>query len=224
MTRTVPEPSSQRRGRKNDPEAMRHRILDVAAALFHSRGYHSTSMHDITREAGVTSGALHHHFPTKKALGLTVVHERVARAVEETWIDPVNAARGAHDGMSAAFHNVIAELEQRGEVRGCPLNNLALELSLSDPELRSAIQGVFARWQASIARKLRSDEAAGASQDRDADELATLVVATYSGAMALAKASQDAAPLRACAAQLARLLPQRRDPRRHGRPRSRRAM
>jgi TetR/AcrR family transcriptional repressor of nem operon len=58
-----------RRGRSNDPEAMRRRVLDVAAAAFQKRGYHSTSTHDIMREAGVTGGALHHHFPTKKALG-----------------------------------------------------------------------------------------------------------------------------------------------------------
>jgi hypothetical protein len=37
---------------------MRRRVLDVAAELFHSCGYHQTSMHDISREARVTSGAL----------------------------------------------------------------------------------------------------------------------------------------------------------------------
>jgi AcrR family transcriptional regulator len=30
------------------------------------------------RLAGVTGGALHHHFPTKKALALAVIGERVA--------------------------------------------------------------------------------------------------------------------------------------------------
>jgi hypothetical protein len=39
-----------------------------------------------------------------------------------------------------------------------------------------------------------------------AHDLATLIVASYSGAMAMAKASQSAEPLRACAVQLETLM------------------
>jgi len=60
------------RSRTNDPAGVRKRVLDATAGAFQSRGYYSTSTHDIVREAGVTGGALHHHFPTKKALGLAV--------------------------------------------------------------------------------------------------------------------------------------------------------
>ena len=77
------------RTRFNDPAAMRARVLDAAAKAFRSQGYHSTSTHDIMRAAGVSGGALHHHFPTKKALAVAVIRERVARAVEQTWIEPI---------------------------------------------------------------------------------------------------------------------------------------
>jgi len=50
-----------------------------------------------------------------------------------------------------------------------------------------------------IAAKLRADFA-GAF---DADALASFVIASYSGAIAQAKAKQSTAPLRTCAAQLA---------------------
>ena len=69
------------RTRFNDPEAMRRRVLDAAAEAFQSHGYHSTSTHDIMRAAGVTGGAFHHHFPSKKALAVAVIRERVAKAV-----------------------------------------------------------------------------------------------------------------------------------------------
>ncbi|MGH6920304.1 MAG: TetR family transcriptional regulator C-terminal domain-containing protein, partial [Geminicoccaceae bacterium] len=94
----------------------------------------------------------------------------------------------------------------RGTVLGCPLNNLALELALADPELQQAVQSVFERWQAAIADKLRSDQAAGALKDVDPENLATFVVAAYSGAMAMAKAKQSAEPLGRCAQQLAALM------------------
>src|ERR1051325_10404570 len=76
------------RTRTNDPAGMRTRVLDVAATLFQEHGYHATSMHDVMAAAGVTGGALHHHFPSKKALGLAVIRERVVPAVAETCMAP----------------------------------------------------------------------------------------------------------------------------------------
>ena len=195
--------SSVRRRRSNDPEAMRRRVLDVAAAAFQTRGYHATSTHDIMREAGVTGGALHHHFPTKKALGLAVIRDRVGQAVEETWIEPIRSAPTAAAGIREVFEQLAATIDARGTVLGCPLNNLALELSLADPEFQHAVQSVFERWQTAIAEKLRADQAAGALQNVDPEDLATFIVAAYSGAMAMAKAKQSSEPLDTCAQQLA---------------------
>jgi len=197
------ERPARTRRRSNDPEGTRRRLLDVAARAFQARGYHATSTHDIMREAGVTGGALHHHFPTKKALGLAVIRERVAQAVEETWIEPVRSARTAEDGMRDVFARVAATLDDRGRVLGCPLNNLALELSLADREFQSAIRNVFEDWQAALAQRLRADQAAGASRNADPEGLATLIVALCSGAMAMAKANQSSEPLERCAQQLA---------------------
>jgi AcrR family transcriptional regulator len=195
--------STVRRGRSNDPEAMRRRVLDVATAAFQTRGYHSTSTHDIMREAGVTGGALHHHFPTKKALGLAVIRDRVAQAVEETWVEPIRTAPTAAAGIRKVFDQIAATIDARGTVLGCPLNNLALELSLADPEFQHAVQTVFERWQTAIAEKLRADQAAGTLKSVDPEDLATFIVAVYSGAMAMAKAQQTSEPLGTCAQQLA---------------------
>jgi AcrR family transcriptional regulator len=199
----MPRSPAPGRTRANDPDAMRRRVLDVAAAMFVSRGYHATGMHDIMREAGVTGGALYHHFPTKKSLGLAVIEERVAQQVEATWVRPVLSASTAAAGIQRAFTQIIAALDARGAVTGCPLNNLALELSAADPEFRQAIEKVFDGWRAAIAARLRATRGA---KDTDADEMAVLVVASYSGAMAMAKAAQATAPLKACARQLARVM------------------
>jgi AcrR family transcriptional regulator len=208
------------RTRLNDPEAMRRRVLDAAAEAFQSRGYHSTSTHDIMRSAGVTGGALHHHFPSKKALGVAVIRERVAKAVEQAWIEPVLSARTAPDGILQAFSQISKGLDQRNVVLGCPLGNLAIELSLADADFREAIQDVFERWRKALAQKLRADRAAGILPEFDPDGFATFVVASYSGAVALAKAEQAADPLKTCARQLAAIM--ERPDRRSGGRRSKR--
>jgi AcrR family transcriptional regulator len=194
------------RKRVRNPDQTRRRLLDVAEREFQSHGYHSTSMHDIIRLAGATGGAVYHHFPSKKALALAVIRERVAKAVEETWMYPVESARTARKGVLAVFDQLIAELDDRERVLGCPLNNLALELALADPEFQIAVQAIFENWRLAIAQKLRSDQTRGLLKGVEPETFATFIVALLSGAMALAKASQNAKALRACARQLARIM------------------
>jgi AcrR family transcriptional regulator len=177
---------------------MRRKVLDVAEGAFQARGYHATSLGDLMQASGVTGGALHHHFPTKKAIGLAVIRERVAEAVEDTWIRPVQTAPSARQGVREVFTAVADQLDRQGFVRGCPLNNLAHELSLADPEFRAALADVFVRWRGALADKIRSDQRAGQEENTDPERYAVRVVATYSGAMAMAKTMQDANILRMC--------------------------
>jgi AcrR family transcriptional regulator len=190
--------------RKNDPSGLRRRVLDVAALAFQTAGYGATSVHDIVREAGVTGGALHHHFPSKKALALAVIRERVSAEVAQTWIATVLAAPSAAEGILTVFARTIDCLETRGMVQGCPLGNLTLELALADADVRDALATEYAVWRRAIAERLRSDGAAFAQPSPDG--FATVVVAMFSGAMSIAKAEQTADALKACVPQLRRMM------------------
>lgn len=176
---------------------MRGRILDAAFNLFQEQGYNASSVHQIAARAAVTGGAFHHHFPTKKALGLAVIEEKVAVAVEDTWLAPVRSAPNAREGILAVLEEVAQQLDAQGSVRGCPVNNLTLELGFADEGYRAALRALFDRWRETIADKLGGG---------DAEARATMVVASYSGAMAIAKVEQRGEPLRVCAKELGRLL------------------
>jgi TetR/AcrR family transcriptional repressor of nem operon len=199
---------TKRRGkiRTNDPEGMRARILDAAAELFQARGYHDTSVQDVKRLAGVSSGAFHHHFESKKALGLAVVRERVSDALRAAWLDPVLAAPTAAEGVRAAMGAIDSELGEQGFVRGCPVNNLAVELAFSDSDFRDALQAIFAGWQDVIATRIAAEPMPPAFAGVSPANLAGFIVAAYSGAMTMAKAEQSSAPLGATVGILTRLL------------------
>ncbi len=59
--------------------ATRGRILDVARSLFAEHGYDATTIADLLDAAGVSKGALYHHFDSKDAVAETLFAE-VSRA------------------------------------------------------------------------------------------------------------------------------------------------
>ena len=183
--------------RKNDPAGLRRRILDASFELFQTQGYNATSVHQIAAKAGVTGGALHHHFASKKSLGLAVIDERVSEAVETTWLQPVRSARDTRKAILGIFDQLAGELDAQHVVRGCPVNNLTLELAFADADYREALRQLFDSWTETIAAAI------GGSGAR---ARATAVIAAYSGAMAFAKVEQRGEPLRICAKEIARLI------------------
>lgn len=49
-------------------EATRARLLKVAGGLFGTKGYEATPIEEVLERAGVSKGALYHHFSSKEAL------------------------------------------------------------------------------------------------------------------------------------------------------------
>lgn len=196
------------RFRTNDPAGTRGCVLDAAAKAFQLHGYRGTSLHDVVTAAGVTPGALHHHFASKSDLALAVIAERVGEEVGQTWVAAVESAPTASEGILGVFERVADILEGQGSVSGCPLGNLSLELSLSDESLRMAIEDEYRSWRTAIAACLARDAAIGNApwSVGDADDLADTVVAMFTGAMSIAKAEQSARALRSCGGMLRRLL------------------
>jgi AcrR family transcriptional regulator len=197
------------RSRRNDPEGLRARVLDTAARLFQTRGYHATGMREVMQAAGISSGALHHHFPTKEALAVAVITDRVASLVRKTWIDPMRSATSVGKGVRQVFADIARSIEQRGTVAGCPLNNLAMELAFSNPELREPLQAIFHEWQTVLAERIGKTQGGALLNRAKRASAASFIIATYSGAMNLAKTTQSALPLHSAAAHLAGWLQER---------------
>ena len=63
-------------------EATRNALLDAARSLFSERGFSVVSTEEIVQAAGVTRGALYHHFKDKQDL-FTAVVERVEQGIIE---------------------------------------------------------------------------------------------------------------------------------------------
>jgi AcrR family transcriptional regulator len=51
----------------------RNRIFEIAAEVFHRKGYDNTSMSDVATAAGLTKAGLYHHISSKESLLYTVL-------------------------------------------------------------------------------------------------------------------------------------------------------
>ena len=60
-------------------EQTRERLLDAALGLMHAKGHGQLSVHEVARAAGMTSGAVQHHFASKAALMLEVITRVIAQ-------------------------------------------------------------------------------------------------------------------------------------------------
>ncbi|MBR0558049.1 TetR family transcriptional regulator [Ciceribacter sp. L1K23] len=87
-------------------EQTRQALVAAARALFAEKGYADTATPDIVAAAGVTRGALYHHFEDKKALFQAVIEaeaEAVAAAIEAKSAQTATAREALLLGAQAYF-------------------------------------------------------------------------------------------------------------------------
>ena len=158
----------------------RDRIVHAAMKLFWEKGYTTTSIADILREAGALSGSLYHFFPTKQDLLLAVL-ETYHQGIHPMLLAP--AWEGVEDPVERVF--VLLARYRRMLVDtdcfyGCPIGSLALELHEPDPPVRELLAANFNAWVSAIESCL--DEAgARLPPDLDRRELAQFVLTTMEG-------------------------------------------
>ncbi|WP_311154799.1 TetR/AcrR family transcriptional regulator [uncultured Streptococcus sp.] len=69
--------------RKDKSQAMREKVLNTATQLFIQKGSEKTSMQDIAQTAGISKGAIYHHFKSKDEIVLAVMRSRQELMEEE---------------------------------------------------------------------------------------------------------------------------------------------
>lgn len=62
--------------------ARRNQIIDAAAKVFAAKGFHSTTIKDIAREAGIADGTIYNYFDNKHAL-LIGIFERMQNQLQQ---------------------------------------------------------------------------------------------------------------------------------------------
>jgi TetR/AcrR family transcriptional regulator, transcriptional repressor for nem operon len=179
--------------RLRDPERTRERLLQAAFQEVYRYGFQSAGIDTILAATNVTKGALYYHFDSKEALGHAIVDEIVAKLVRDRWLLPLQGSKDK-DPIDALIGIVQAIPARPRDVRGgCPLVNLAQEMSQLDEQFRKRLERLFLAWQEGIAVALRRGQYQGTvRRDLAPEETASFLIAMVEGYEVLAKNAQDA--------------------------------
>jgi TetR/AcrR family transcriptional regulator, transcriptional repressor for nem operon len=179
-----------RKRKVRDPRRTRERLLQAASREIYRSGFQSASLDTILASAGVTKGALYHHFKSKEALGYAVVEEIISPDVHGKWVQPFQGVKDPIDALICAVQAISVRPE---DVRGgCQLNNLAQEMSPLDAGFRKRLAKIFDAWRAAVASVLREGQTHGSvRRDVDPADAAGLLIAMVEGYGSLAKNAQD---------------------------------
>ena len=185
----------------------RGRILQAAYREMHRQGFQSASLGAILARAGVTKGALYHHFPNKTELGYAVIEEVIAELNRRSFVDPLKKYGNPIDGLIELISTAGQAFSITDIQLGCPLTALAQEMAPVDEGFRIRLVKIYAEWHDAIADCFRRAGDRGLlREDVDAATAAAFVVATMEGAMNAAKVAQDMNQFYRCGAGLIQYL------------------
>lgn len=180
-----------RRSNEERTDATKRALVAAARKLFVERGYANTATPDIVAAAGVTRGALYHHFADKSDLFFVVAKnmaEEVAQSVSEKSKKSIGALNLLSDGAKGYFAAMAEEGRARVLLLDAP--------SALSPEQCAELSRLSGEKE--LEEGLRAAMASDAEKNTPYAELAALVSAAFDRA-ALAIAN-GASPKRYIAA------------------------
>ncbi len=181
----------------------RGKILMAAFEEIYQRGFQAASLSNILKNTNITKGALYHHFKSKMELGYAIVDEVIYLTFSTEWITPLAETNDPITTLQQILQQTGEQMTEEDVRLGCPLNNLALEMSPIDEEFRNRITKIYAEWQTVLEDAFERGKGAGnVREDVDSKQLAVLFVATLDGCLGLAKSTQSLDTLMSCGAGL----------------------
>jgi TetR/AcrR family transcriptional repressor of nem operon len=174
----------------------REKLLSTATAIFGKRGYQATSVDHILGEAGVSPSNFYYHFRSKEKLAYEVL-ERTFQATRQE-IAPLfmNRRLRPAEKLEHLHRLFVQKMAQNGCRGGCPLGNLAQELSDSHPGFRQRLAEFFGECMDGIALVVSQGIKAGEfRRDIDPKSAAYLLFGSLEGLLLLCKSLKEVAPL-----------------------------
>lgn len=186
----------------NPSKPSRERLVAGAADMISRRGLNATSIRELAKYSKTPLGSTYHYFPGGKHQLVSEAVQFVGDKVSESLQASLNA--GPIEGVKAfltLWRDIVISSHYRA---GCPVLSVAVEEPSTDEEveLLGIAADIFRTWRTLLTDSLRAQ---GVSRAK-AEPIATLVIASVEGSIALCRAERSVAPLEQVSSQILMIL------------------
>ena len=167
--------------RQERSQATRDRLLEQGLSSFIVKGFHGTGIKEVLEEVGVPKGSFYNYFESKDDFGAQVI-ELYSRRFHGPLDEVIQADGDPLDNLKAYLASEVERLDRDGS--GCLLGNLAAEVGTTNATLRAALARGMAGTRKRFARIISEAQRSGRIRtDVTAEQLASILLATWQGAL-----------------------------------------
>jgi TetR/AcrR family transcriptional regulator, transcriptional repressor for nem operon len=171
----------------------RPREFDIDAAVadaievFRARGYHGTSVQDLTEGTGLARGSLYKAFHDKRSLFLAALDHYTAASLQRVG-DALAQPGSARAAIREALMGYARRAAAAQGMQGCLITGAAMEMMPGDVEVSALVARWFRRIQDLYAAAVIRGQTAGEiPRDYDERAIARMLLCTVQGLRVLGK-------------------------------------
>lgn len=197
MEATVKQPANERRNRGRPREFDLHDALDKAVRVFSERGYHGTSITDLTQAMGLSQGSIYKAFGDKRGVFLAAFqHYRAERSQQLK--NAIGLAGTGRERLVRALGFYVESSQGTQGRQGCLVVGSAAELATFEPDVARHITHALDRNEALLGELTREGQADGSINPRtDPNALARMLLCLAQGMRVVGKTGRTAADMQA---------------------------
>lgn len=193
---TQPSPSSihtRQRGRPREFDV--DLAIDKAIGVFSERGYHATSVGDLTQAMELTQGSLYKAFKDKKDIYIAAV-ERYKLVQSRRFEAAVQTGRNGREKLLAGMNFYADACVGPSGGQGCLVVGAAADLASLDDDIARVVRGAIDARENILGRLVREGQADGSvSNTKDAAALAKTALCIIYGMRVVGKTGLTKAEL-----------------------------
>ena len=174
----------------------REKLLEAATAILGRNGYQATSVDEILEAARVAPSNFYYHFKSKEELAIEVLEGYFEKSRQEMAPLFMNRSITATQKLERLHGTVVNKATASGCCGGCPMGNLAQELSDTHPEFQMRLAKYFEECVEAIAGVVKDGIKAGEFRKSvDPTAAAYLLFGSMQGLLLLSKSMKKVDPL-----------------------------
>ncbi|HOD16390.1 MAG TPA: TetR family transcriptional regulator C-terminal domain-containing protein [Spirochaetota bacterium] len=177
-------------------DTTKNRIIQKGAELVYLKGFNNTGIQEVLQAAEVPRGSFYFYFKNKEEFGLCLVDYFSSFIVSIAQKQMQQGAADPVEGLKNFFNMYIGLMNKQNFTCGCPIGNIAQEMSDLSDSFRNRIAGFFDQAKSMIQACIMEAQKTGrVGPDKDPAELSDFIFNSWEGALIDMKVTKSSRPL-----------------------------